>query len=167
MLSSQCLPCVKGGGFCRRQKTEGLSHAPYSRNGYWSHALFFCVGPCGAVLLARPKVPKSRTGVSPVPRHPEPHTATLDCSITEHCQVPGRGANRGGPQAPFSVILSIAKDLPKPAVFFQNAGDSSACGLRMPANIVIPSPHPVIPSEVEGSQGVLTLRSSRRLRSSG
>ena len=21
----QCLPCVKGGGFCRRQKTEGLS----------------------------------------------------------------------------------------------------------------------------------------------
>ena len=25
----QCLPCVKGGGFCRRQKTEGLS---FSRN---------------------------------------------------------------------------------------------------------------------------------------
>ena len=92
--------------------TEGLSHAHFSRHGYWFYALFSFAGPLrGAVLLARPKVPKNRTGVPPAPRHPEPNAATLDCAFTEHCPVPWRTAKRGGPQAPFSVILSVAKDL--------------------------------------------------------
>ena len=45
--------------------------------------------------MARPKVPKNRTGVPPVPRHPDPETATLDCAFTEHCSVPWRTAKRG------------------------------------------------------------------------
>ena len=109
-------------------------YAPYSRNGYWSHALFFCVGhlragaakgggapkrACGRSLrggtFGPPKstqkpargaaisaqeplarlASKQRCGAS-MPRHPEPDAATLDCSLTEHCPVTGRGAKRGG-----------------------------------------------------------------------
>ena len=104
--------------------TEGLSHAHFSRYEYLPYALFSFVGPLrGAVLLARPKVPKNRTGVPPAPRRPEPNAATLDCPLTEHCSVPWRTAKRGGPQAPslchperpHPVILSKAKDLPRPS----------------------------------------------------
>ena len=62
-----------------------LLYARHSRYEYWSYALITALGPCGAVLLARPKVPKNRHGALPhEPRHPEPDAVTLDCSITEH-----------------------------------------------------------------------------------
>ena len=47
-------------------EAEGLSYAHFSRNGYLPNALIFIVGPLrGAVLLARPKVPKNRHGALP------------------------------------------------------------------------------------------------------
>ena len=57
-----------------------LLYARYSRYEYWSYALITALGPCGAVLLARPKVPKNRHGALPhEPRLSAEHMATPDC----------------------------------------------------------------------------------------
>ena len=58
-------------------------YAPCSRYGYWFYALFVCVGPLrGAVLLARPKVPKNRTGLCPCT--PAPRTKRGDPRLLDH-----------------------------------------------------------------------------------